>query len=84
MGKISWFARSCGRKPRVPLELRVDLGDLFMFPQGNQIFFGVARAPWDSLCITAGMNRASSREDMGTSGFLSIFDIDLGVSAELE
>ena len=30
------------------------------------------------------MNKASSRVEAGTSGFLSISDIDLGVSAELE
>ena len=30
------------------------------------------------------MNRASSRVEAGTSGFLSISDIHLGVSAELE
>ena len=31
----------------------------------------------DSSRITAGMNRASSRVEVGTSGFLSISDIDL-------
>ena len=30
------------------------------------------------------MNRASSRVEAGTSGFLSISDINLGVSVELE
>ena len=30
------------------------------------------------------MNRASSRVEVGTSGFLSISHIDLGVSVELE
>ena len=30
------------------------------------------------------MNRASSRVEAGTSGFLSISDIDLGVSVELQ
>ena len=34
--------------------------------------------------IAAGMNRASSRIEVGTSGFLSISDIDFRVSAELE
>ena len=42
------------------------------------------RAPQDSFCIAAGMNRASSRVEVGTSLFLSISDIDLRVSAELE
>ena len=39
---------------------------------------------WDSSRITSGMNNASSRVEAGTSGFLSISDIDLEVSAELE
>ena len=34
--------------------------------------------------ITAGMNRASSLVEAGTSGFLSISDCDRRVSAELE
>ena len=41
-------------------------------------------ALWDSSHIPAWMNRASSRVEAGTSGFLSISDIDLGVSVELE
>ena len=41
-------------------------------------------APWDSLCIAAGINRAPSQVEVGTSGFPSISDIDLEVSAELE
>ena len=41
-------------------------------------------APWNSSCITAGMNRASSRVEAGTSGFLSISNLDLGLSAELD
>ena len=42
---------------------------------------GAAR---DSSPITGGMNRASSQVEPGTSGFLSISDIALGVSVELE
>ena len=41
-------------------------------------------APRDSSHIAAGMNRASSLFEAGISGFLSISDINLGVSAELE
>ena len=41
-------------------------------------------APRESACITAGMNRASSRVEVGTSRFLSISDFDRRVSAELE
>ena len=38
----------------------------------------------DSSHITVGMNRASSRVKVGTSGFLSISDTDLTVSVEFE
>ena len=34
----------------------------------------------DSSRVAAGMNRASSRVEARTSGFLSNYDIDLGVS----
>ena len=64
--------------------MRVDLGDPLLSPQGGQISFGIGKAPRDSSCIAAGMNRASSQVEVGTSGFLSISDIDLRVSAELE
>ena len=53
-----------------------------MFPQGSQIFFGIARGLSDSSCIAAGMNTASSRIEAGTSGFLSITDLDGRVSAD--
>ena len=36
------------------------------------------------MCIAAGMNRASSRVEVGISGFFSISDFDHRVSAELE
>ena len=42
-GRISWFVWSCGGKLRVPLELRVYLGDPLVSPQGSPISFGVAR-----------------------------------------
>ena len=41
-------------------------------------------APRDSLHRAAGLNRASPRVEAGTSVFLSISDIDLGVPAELK
>ena len=41
-------------------------------------------APRDSLSIAAGMNRASSRVEAGTSGLFSISDFNHRVSAELE
>ena len=71
-------------KVRVPLELRVELGDPLVSTQGSQISFGIATEPRDSSCINSGMNMASSRVEVGTSGFLSISNFHLGVSAELE
>ena len=44
---------------------------------------GLRGAPRDSSPVAAGLNSASSRVEVGTSGFLSIYDIDLGDSAEL-
>ena len=41
-------------------------------------------APRDSSRITAGLNGASSRVEARPLGFLSISDIDLGVSVDLE
>ena len=42
-GRILWFLWSCGGNLRVHLELRGDLGDPLVFPQGSQICFRVAR-----------------------------------------
>ena len=42
-GRITWFAWSCARKLRVPLEFRVDLRDPLMSLQESQISFGVVR-----------------------------------------
>ena len=41
-------------------------------------------APWDSSRVAAGMNRVTSQVEAGTSGFLSISDMDLGVSVEFK
>ena len=41
-------------------------------------------APQDSSRVATGMNGASSQVEVGTSGFLSISNINLGVSAELK
>ena len=46
--------------------------------------FKLRGAPRHFSHITVGMNRASSRVQAGTSGFLSISDIDLTVSVEFE
>ena len=46
--------------------------------------FELQGALLDSSRVAAGMNRASSPVEAGTSGFLSISDIDLRVSVESE
>ena len=82
--RISSFAWSCGWKHRVPLELPVELGNQSCFLReviSPLVLQGPAQ---DSLCITGGMNRASSRDEAETSVFLSISDFDRRVSAELE
>ena len=50
--------------------------------QGSQISFVMRGAPRDSSSFASGMNRASSRVEAGTSGFLSISDFDPRVSAD--
>ena len=82
--RISSFAWSCGWKLRVPLELPVELGNQLCFLReviSPLVLQGPAQ---DSLCITGGMNRASSRDEAATSMFLSIYDFDRRRSAELE
>ena len=76
------FALSCGGKRRVPLDLRVDLGDRSCLLREVRSPLSLRGAPWDSSRITAGMNRASYRVEAGTSGFLSISDFDPRVSAD--
>ena len=69
---------------RVPPELRVDLGDRSCLLREVRSPLALRGAPRDSSCIAAGMNRASSRVEVGTSGFRSISYFDSRVSAELE
>ena len=78
-----WFACSCGRKLRVPLELRVDLGGHLVSPQGSEISFCVERGTFRFLTHRCRISGASSGGEAGSSAFLSISDIDLGVSADL-
>ena len=82
--RISSFAWGCGRKLRVPLELPVDLRDRSCFLREVRAALALRGPRWDSSPITAGVNRASSQDEAGTSVFLSISDFDCRVSAELE
>ena len=82
--RISSFVLSCGGKLKVPLELPVDLGDRSCFLREFRSPLALCGPPRDSSRIAAGMNRASSRDEAGTSVFLSISDLDSRVSAELE
>ena len=69
-------------KRRVPVELCVDVAYrscLLREVKSPLLFRG---APQDSSRIAAGMNRASSRVEAGTSGFFSISDFDPSVSAD--
>ena len=67
---------SCGRKRSVPLELCVDLGDCSCPIREVRSPLSLLGAPQDSSRIAAGMNRASSRVEARTSGFLPISDFD--------
>ena len=82
--RTSLFAWSCGGKLRAPLKLPVDLGDRSCFIREFRSALALRGPTGDSSCIAAGMNRASSQDEAGTSLFLSISDFDRRVSAELE
>ena len=82
--RTSLFAWNCGGKLRVPLKLPVDLGNRSCFIREFRSALALRGPPGDSSCIAAGMNRASSQDEAGTSLFLSISDFDRRVSAELE
>ena len=75
--KIWWVVWSCGRKLRVPLELCVTLGTRWCLLREVRYPLALQGAPQDSWRIAAGMNRASSRVEVVTPGFLYISDIDL-------
>ena len=82
--RISWLAWSCGGKLRVPLELHIDLGDPLHLLREVRSPLVLQGAPQDSSLRAIGLNRASSRVEVGTLVFLSISDIGLGVPAELK
>ena len=62
----------------------MDLGDCSCFLREVRSPLALRGPPQDSLLNSAGMNRASSRDEAGTSVFLSITDFDRRVSGELE
>ena len=82
--RISSFVWSCGGKLRVPHELPVYLGDPSCFLREVRSPLALGGPARDSSRIAAGMNRASSRDEVGTSVFLSISDFVHRVSEELE
>ena len=57
-GRISWFAWSCDGKVRIPLELRVDPGDLLMSTHRSHMSFGVSR-------VTSGFPAHRCRDEWG-------------------
>ena len=82
--RTSLFAWNCGGKLRVPLKLPVDLGNRSCFIREFRSALALRGPPGDSSCIAAGMNRASSQDEAGTSVLVSISDFDRRVSTELE
>ena len=76
-GEFCVFLWSCGRKLRVPLELCGGLGDPLVFPQEVRSAFELRGEPWDSSHVTAGMSRASSRVEAGTTVFRPSAHMDL-------
>ena len=82
--RISSFEWSCGWKLRVPLELPLDLGAHSCYLREVRCPLALRGPPRDSSHITAGMNKALFRDEVGTSVFLSISNFDRKVSAELD
>ena len=81
-GEFHSLRESCGGKLRVPLDFGITLWDHSCLLREVRSPLSLRGAPRDSSCIAAGMNRASSPVEAGTSGFLSISDFDIRVSAD--
>ena len=69
---------NCSRKPWVRSSCDGDLTELLRVPMGSQKYSGVGRGSRNSTGFGA-MGSASSRVEAGTSGFLSCFDVGLGL-----
>ena len=83
-GRISWFFGVVVGSLRFLSSCVGTWGTRSCFIREVRSAFELQGALRDSSHITVGMNRASSRVKVGTSGFLSISDTDLTVSVEFE
>ena len=83
-GRISWFFGVVVGSLKFLLSCVGTWGTCSCFIREVRSAFKLRGALRDSSHITVGMNRASSRVKVGTSGFLSISDTDLTVSVEFE
>ena len=83
-GRISWFFGVVVGSLRFLSSCVGTWGTRSCFIREVRSAFELRGALRDSSHITVGMNRASSRVKVGTSGFLSISDTDLTVSVEFE
>ena len=83
-GRISWFFGVVVGSLKFLLSCVGTWGTCSCFIREVRSAFELQGALWDSSHITVGMNMASSRVKVGTSGFLSISDTDLMVSVEFE
>ena len=79
-GRISWFFGVVVGSLVFLSSCVGTWGTCWCFLSEVRSAFELRGALRDSSHIAAGMNRASSRVEAGTSGFLSDYDIDLGVS----
>ena len=83
-GRISWFFGVVVGSLRFLSSCVGTWGTRSCFIREVRSAFELQGELRDSSHITVGMNRASSRVKVGTSGFLSISDTDLTVSVEFE
>ena len=83
-GRISWVAWNCGRSLGFLLSCVSTWGTRSCLLREGSSPLALRGAPWDSLRTAAGLNRASSGVETETSQLLSISDMYLRVSADLE
>lgn len=78
--RILWFLSSCGGSLGFLSSGMGTWGTCSCFLREVRSLCRSRGAPWDSShSVAAGMNRVTSQVEAGTSGFLSISDMDLGV-----
>ena len=83
-GRISWFFSGCGRKLRVPLELRWGRQGAAFVASAKSSLHASCEGPLGIPLQSVPGTRSSSGAEAGTSGFLSTAEKALGVPREFQ